>query len=38
MKESGLNPTKAELKDMIKKADPDRTGTIDFEDFLPLVE
>ena len=33
----GLNPTEAELRDMIKEVDADQKGTIDFAAFLDLM-
>jgi calmodulin len=37
MKKLGLNPTEAELQDMINEIDYDGSGTIDFEEFISLI-
>jgi len=37
MKKLGLNPTEAELQDMINEIDYDGNGTIDFEEFISLI-
>ncbi|XP_024056310.2 calmodulin-like protein 12 [Terrapene carolina triunguis] len=34
----GQNPTEAELQDMIGELDPDGSGTIDFPEFLSMME
>ncbi|BCS24045.1 translation elongation factor EF1B gamma [Aspergillus puulaauensis] len=33
----GQNPTETELKDMVDELDLDRTGTIDFDEFLVMM-
>jgi len=37
MRSLGINPTEAELQDMINEVDADRKGTIDFSAFLGLI-
>ena len=37
MKSMGLNPTEAELQDMINEVDADGNGAIDFPEFLALM-
>lgn len=37
MRSLGQEPTEAELRDMISEVDADRSGTIDFEEFLALM-
>jgi calmodulin len=37
MKKLGLQPTEAELQDMINEIDYDGSGTIDFEEFISLI-
>ena len=37
MKEVGLNPTNAEIQDMINEVDADGNGTIDWPEFLSLM-
>ena len=37
MRSLGLNPTEAELQDMIDEVDVDGSGTIDFAEFLSLI-
>ena len=34
----GMNPTESELQDMIKQVDGERKGTIEFHEFLTMVE
>jgi calmodulin len=36
MKSLGLNPTDAELDDMINEVDLDRTGSVDLDTISPL--
>ncbi|KAK6925802.1 EF-hand domain [Dillenia turbinata] len=38
MRSLGQNPTEAELLDMINKVDTNKTGTIEFKEFLMLME
>ncbi|KAJ2251480.1 hypothetical protein GGI13_003819, partial [Coemansia sp. RSA 455] len=38
LKAAGQNPTDAELRDMVNELDVDGNGTIDFEEFLTLME
>ena len=38
MRALGQNPTEAELTDMINEVDQDKNGTIDFNEFLRLME
>merc|ERR1712217_869504 len=38
MRSLGQNPTEAELQDMINEVDADGNGTIDFPEFLSLME
>ncbi|KAH9738635.1 calmodulin-7 [Citrus sinensis] len=38
MRSLGQNPTEAELQDMINEVDADGNGTIDFPEFLNLME
>lgn len=38
MKKLGQNPSETELKDMIDEIDADGNGTIDFEEFLLLIQ
>lgn len=38
MKKLGQNPSETELKDMIDEIDADGNGTIDFEEFLQLIQ
>ena len=37
MKATGLNPTEAELEDMIKTVDADKSGTLSFAEFETLM-
>ncbi|OJJ59963.1 hypothetical protein ASPSYDRAFT_44365 [Aspergillus sydowii CBS 593.65] len=37
MRSLGQNPTETELKDMVDELDLDRTGTIDFDEFLVMM-
>lgn len=37
MRQLGQNPTEAELKEMIKVADADDSGTMDFKEFLNMM-
>ena len=37
MRSLGMNPTEAELQDMISEVDADQNGTIDFSEFLSLM-
>ena len=34
----GKNPSEAELRDMVEKVDADRKGTIEFHDFLNMMQ
>jgi calmodulin len=38
MRSLGQNPTEAELQDMINEVDADGNGTIDFAEFLNLMQ
>ncbi|KAI7730356.1 hypothetical protein M8C21_016928 [Ambrosia artemisiifolia] len=38
MRSLGQNPTEAELQDMINEVDADRSGTIEFSEFLNLMD
>ena len=38
MRSLGQNPTEAELQDMINEVDADRKGTIEFHEFLSMME
>ncbi|XP_060577956.1 calmodulin-beta-like [Ruditapes philippinarum] len=38
MKSLGHNPTEAELQDMINEVDADGNGTVDFSEFLTMIE
>ena len=38
LKAMGQKPTEMEVKDMIGEADADGNGTIEFPEFLPLME
>jgi calmodulin len=38
MRSLGQNPTEAELQDMINEVDADGNGTIDFPEFLNLMQ
>ncbi|ELT91434.1 hypothetical protein CAPTEDRAFT_146942 [Capitella teleta] len=38
MRSLGQNPTEAELQDMINEVDEDGNGTIDFDEFLTMME
>ena len=38
MRALGQNPTEAELQDMIKEVDKDNSGTIEFNEFLTLMQ
>ncbi|KAJ3997619.1 calmodulin [Lentinula boryana] len=38
MRSLGQNPTDAELQDMINEVDVDGNGTIDFNEFLAMME
>ena len=38
MRSIGQNPTEAELQDMINEVDADGNGTIDFPEFLTMME
>jgi len=38
MRSLGQNPTEAELQDMINEVDADGSGTIDFNEFLAMME
>ena len=38
MKAMGQKPTNIEVKDMIREADADGNGTIEFPEFLALME
>ena len=37
MRSLGQNPTEAELQDMVNEVDVDRSGTIEFSEFLNLM-
>lgn len=37
MRSLGLNPTEAELQDMVNEVDADGNGNIDFTEFLTMV-
>lgn len=37
MRELGLNPSKAELEDLVNEADTNKDGVINFEEFLNLM-
>ena len=37
MRSMGLNPTEAELQDMINEVDADGNGTMDFPEFLTMM-
>lgn len=38
MRQLGQNPTEAEILEMIKQVDKDRSGTINFSEFVALME
>lgn len=38
MRSLGQNPSKAELEDMVHEIDTDGSGTVDFREFLTLME
>ena len=38
MKEVGLKPSNAEIQDMINEVDADGNGTIDWPEFLSLMQ
>ena len=38
MKKMGSNPTDKEVEDMIKEVDIDKNGTIEFEEFIVLMQ
>ena len=38
MRSLGMNPTEAELQDMINEVDGERKGTIEFHEFLNIME
>ncbi|EEA21352.1 calmodulin, putative [Talaromyces marneffei ATCC 18224] len=37
MRSLGQNPTESELQDIVNELDVDRTGTIDFDEFLTMM-
>lgn len=37
MRSLGMNPTQAELQDMINEVDADGSGTVDFPEFLTMM-